>query len=372
MGREKETMITALSRDRNVDAQEVVLKWVFGAAGHQDLATLDPRFSLAAVLRSGVEGHLLARLTHQTADVATPRYPDEFMAGLRGRCLQNAVRNLERDRQAREFCAALERNHLSVMLIKGTALRGRFPELSGRPQCDTDLLVRREDLARAEAVAESLGYHVDEKAMTRQQYLDEHFDLRMVRGGNAIELHWAMANESSAEAIDRVWNRATPFDWGGARVWLPSVQDQLVFHQVHICRHEFFHGLRWFADLYWEMDHARPEDIDLETVMDDWPRRFFIANAWVGGGMGRPLDDFGNVLAEAGSRLDRWMLRSLARRHLSGKDWGLPPWYYSPALGSWIRNESRSLALALMGTITRRLSRRVAHALRGGRAPAEA
>jgi hypothetical protein len=153
------------------------------------------------------------------------------------------------------------------------------------------------------------------------------------------------------------------------------VADQIVFHQVHICRHELFHGLRWYADLFWELEHLGRErerdGVDLEAVMQDWPRRFFTATAWAAGRLGRPVDDLAGGSPGRGSRLDRWVLGSVARRHLAMRQWWLPHWYYSPTLDSWIRNESGSLALAVMRTITRRLSRRLAHALRGGRRPVE-
>ncbi|HYH44157.1 MAG TPA: nucleotidyltransferase family protein, partial [Thermoanaerobaculia bacterium] len=111
----------------------------------EELADFAARLNVEAYLLNGLAG-LQGRLGPvQTAWLAT----------LRRRVAESAVANLRRDRAAAEVIARLAGLGIEVILLKGAALRREVPELAGRFECDTDLLVRPEDVTRSrQALAE--------------------------------------------------------------------------------------------------------------------------------------------------------------------------------------------------------------------------
>jgi hypothetical protein len=339
------------------ETRRVLLAWLFGTATLDELCARDLRELVTGAIACGIEAHLLWR----TMQMPAARQPDAATADrlrtlLKMRCLQNAAHNLQTDAQARRLCAGLQSAGIPVMLLKGTALRARYPELAGRPQCDTDVLVRRGDLGRAEAVVREAGYRVDEKLFTREQYLEEHFDLRMIKDDNAVELHWTMSNECAAGAIERTWERAEPIDWGGTPVWLPCVEDQVVFTQVHICRHLFVRGLRWFGDMLFEIERWPDLAPRLEKVRREWPARMVYAPVKVAADQGLAPDRQAAEVLAAASKLVYFLLGSLARAALFEEKWcGFPQWHFNAALANWLTHESLSLPAAIAQTVAAKM-----------------
>lgn len=318
---------------------------------------MDLRELVSGAIACGIEAHLLWRTKRLPAarqqDAAAA---DRLRTLLEMRCLQNAAHNLRMDAQARRLCAGMQSEGIPVMLLKGAALRARYPELAGRPQCDTDVLVRRDDLGRAEAVVREAGYRVDEKTFTREQYLDEHFDLRMIKENIAVELHWTMSNECAAGAIERTWQRAEAIDWGGTPVWLPCVEDQLIFTQVHICRHLFVRSLRWFGDMLFEIERWPDLAPRLEKVRREWPSRMVYAAVKVAADQGLAPDRQAAEALVAASKLDYFLLGSLSRAALFEDNWcGLPQWHFNAALADWLTHEELSLPAAVARTMAAKM-----------------
>jgi hypothetical protein len=338
--------------------KKTILDWLFGKITPGALCRIDARELLQIVFYFGLEAHLLWRLNQLMA--RAEKYPEPLQlirANLHRRCVFNAANNLRMDVEVRGLCRALETEGIPVMLLKGAALRARYPDLAGRPQCDTDIMVKREDLERAEAVLESAGFQVDEKVYTRQEYLEHHFDLRMIRDQHPVELHWVISNDCRPDAMDGAWSRAELVDWGGAPAWLPSLEDQLLFSQVHICRHIFSRSLRWIGDLVFELEHWPDLLARTEKIAGDCPRKMTIAPLEVARELGwRPRAHQNEGLPEI-SGTDRYLLGVLARSIIWGDDaLGFPSEYWGFALGRWFNNENSSLFRELIRVLGRKLT----------------
>ncbi len=314
---------------------------------------MEPADLLPVVFGLHLEAHLLAAMAR--IETAAPEAPT-LRAGLQRRCLLNAALNLERDRRVRKLFAVLSAANIPVMILKGTALRARYPELAGRPQCDTDFMVEKADVFRAEAVILDQGYQLDQSRYTREQYLAEHFHLKFLQDGHAIELHWTMSNHSTADAMENIWNRAEDLQWGGVRVKMPALADQVAFHHVHISRHLFMHALRWFADLFFELDRWPDLDPYPQTVRQEWPARYLQAPLRVASRHGGRLPSAAVAGSALGSPADRGLLDSLAAWHLQAKDWHrIPIWYYESGFRRWLESGEGSLIAAIGGSVVRRL-----------------
>jgi hypothetical protein len=331
------------------DIKKAILAWLFGQSSLESLCRHDPHDLVSAGIAARLEAHLLWRLGQLLE--STSDYPDEIQeirALLQRRCVFNAANNLRMDMEVRNLCRQLEVAGIKVMLLKGSALRARYSELAGRPQCDTDILIERDHLERAEAILAQAGFRVDEKSFTREEYLTQHFDLRMIRDDHPVELHWAISNEGKEGATERSWERAEPIKWRGVSVWIPALEDGVVFSSVHISRHLFWGSLRWFGDLVMELERGNDISSGWAEIAMDWPPRMagvpFIILKELGysvpGSIGTP---------SAVSPMDRFLLQKICLAAVWNEDglW-LPSNLWGYALAKWLKFEKSSLPKELV------------------------
>jgi hypothetical protein len=332
-------------------SKELLIKILFNKASLDEIFSCDQRQMAFLAIFSRVESHILWRLRQLFPNPeSTPASLTELIGVLQNRCLMNAAINLNHDGIAQEVCAGLKGAGVDVMFLKGTSLRARFPELAGRPQCDTDLMVRFQDLERAEKVMIDLGFRVDEKIFTREEYLEKHFDLRLIREQVPVEVHWAMSNNCFRGAVERSWERAEKVNWRGLEVYFPSVEDEAVFSLVHICRHDFILSLKWFGDFLMSLE-ANPQLIQrMGLAAQDWPPRAVKGPLWIASRMGMPLEK-----SETDFRvLDRVIFNNLVRAAVFNEPWlGIPQYRFSEGLNKWVFEESSSLAASLVMGLAR-------------------
>jgi Uncharacterised nucleotidyltransferase len=333
--------------------------------GNQELSSfeeLDLMPTAYFIMESGLDAHLLWRLSH------LPKHSDfqstvlgKLQAFLTSRCEYNAARNLQMDANCRQVCTIMHEAGIDVMLLKGAALRARYGELAGRPQSDTDIMVRFEDLDEADQILREAGYVLDEEELTREQTLAEHFNFCMIKGDDVIELHWAMSIDCSKEVVAKSWERAERIDWHGVPVWVPSIPDQLVFTQVHICRSAFYvRSLRMYGDMIFELERWPDLASQLGPARADWPQRMVFGPVKVLADFGFLPDsqatEFLDKQNSLSARLDYWLLGSVAQAAMFNENWnGLPMYWFQKPLFRWLRGKSDNLLWTLGMALRRRL-----------------
>ena len=129
--------------------------------------------------------------------------------------------------------AAFHRAHLPVIPLKGPVLAER---LYGNPALraygDLDLLVRRRDLAQAEALLTGLAFHSGGQA-------DDYHRL-WLRNSVHLELHHNVDHPLAFDFdIDRAWHRAVQSQFSGIPIQLLAPADELVYLCLHAVRHRF-------------------------------------------------------------------------------------------------------------------------------------
>ena len=137
---------------------------------------------------------------------------------------------------------------IPMMLIKGAALiaSGIAPNSGVRPMDDVDVLVRRADAPRAvELLAES-GWRWKGANSFDLVFGRAHGNSLFDAERRQIDLHWSSLSLEIV-ADDVLWERASPADLHGQRVFVPTAADQLVL----VC----LHGVAWHgAGLRWMLD----------------------------------------------------------------------------------------------------------------------
>lgn len=149
----------------------------------------------------------------------------------------------------REALRALADAGLSPVVFKGLAMALRYyPPGRTRAMGDVDVLLRREEIARAEAALRPLGWVYAYPDGKKARDTHAH-DLRNARA-SGFDLHWHLLAESAQAGIDDgVRARAEPFDWDGLRLHLAAPEDQLLVALVHGVRCRVPLRIYWILDV---------------------------------------------------------------------------------------------------------------------------
>ena len=155
------------------------------------------------------------------------------------------------------LCDILEKAEIPFIPLKGSVIRGYYPEPWMRTSCDIDILVRKEDTERAVAVlSDKCGYEYRGKSShdislytPRKMHVELHYNL--VEDG--------LANGAS-EVLSQVWETSQPCDGNNCRY---KMTDEMFYfyHVAHMAKH-FENGgcgIRAFIDL-WLLDNSECSD----------------------------------------------------------------------------------------------------------------
>jgi len=294
----------------------------------------------ALAARLNVESYVLEALGPRQPRLAPE--PARWLGELRRKVFEVAVDNLQRDEELREALGRFEAADIPFILLKGSALRVERPGLAGRFQCDVDILLRREDLERAEAILLDLGFELDESYLDRERLLTDHFHLGYQRRGAAMELHWDIDVISPPGFTDRLWERSHEVEREGRAFRVLAPEHQLLVGCLHLSRHAFEGGLRWLADL--RLLLPAPPEVRERFAGEAlaWPRRAVYCPLWFLAGLGVPGSEAFPDGLEAGPA-ERRLLASLLVPLLLCEPWmGLPAWRCAKALHAWLFSD-RSL-----------------------------
>ena len=159
-----------------------------------------------------------------------------------------------------EICRCFDQNEISYIPLKGSVLRGEYPKPWMRTSCDVDILIHPEDLERASAALQKIGFIPGRK---------KQYDMNFRRGQFLhLELHFRLIGKEPvagvAAILDRVWEYAVQAE--GSRYDLPD--PFFYFYQLaHLAKHcaNSGCGVRPFLDL-WILEQ-RPHDEQLRTAL---------------------------------------------------------------------------------------------------------
>lgn len=134
---------------------------------------------------------------------------------------------------------AFEKTGVLLLPIKGVALlKDIYKGKSIRPMTDIDLLVKEEDLPKAEAVFYDLGYRKELFGLKQEYWRKRQCHITFYRKEDErlpfVELHWAIDfKRRNRTVLPQLWTRIREINADGRRIKLLSPEDTLFSLALH-------------------------------------------------------------------------------------------------------------------------------------------
>lgn len=232
----------------NEKEMQSLLMQVFGAAlkgtaPEKELLTPESLPAVYALAKKHSLGHFVTRYVFGNG-IAT----DPEMARKLQREELISVHQYERMQYTyREICQIFDEENIAYIPLKGSVLRGFYPDPTLRTSCDIDILIRQEELDRAVGVLKEKGYQVGQR---------QFHDIGLYSPNKIhLELHFNILE--NMDLLDSVlkdaWQYAVPVS--GSRY-----EFRKEFFVFHMYAHMAYHflaggcGVRSLMDI-WVMEH---------------------------------------------------------------------------------------------------------------------
>ncbi len=166
-----------------------------------------------------------------------PGLPPSLRERVRQECLGITARNLALAGELRTILRTFRDQRVPCLPLRGLALAERlYGDIPPRPMGDIDLLVRKEDLSRVQALFQELGFsEMDRRPgfASTFSYTLKFFVERSLMV--IVEPHWTIAYPPFTDRLDMeaVWNRCVPARVVGEQTLSLGREDLL----VHLCLH---------------------------------------------------------------------------------------------------------------------------------------
>ena len=235
---------------------------------------------LAIAAHQRVTPMVFYRLKKKGLDQAVP---SDVYASLKDVYQQNIVRIMKISGQSRRVLKALNIAGIPTIPLKGIVLANSVYESIGlREMNDIDLLVPKENLARAVEILTGMGYKpVQPFCLDSLIQTGKHLPSFIKKDHVAIEIHWNITNPSTCYSIDpqELWDHAVPVQILDYETLMLSPEDLLLHFCLHTSyQHQFDFGLRPFCDIDEVINHFG-STLDWQVVTEKAKQR-----KWARGG----------------------------------------------------------------------------------------
>ena len=193
---------------------------------------------------------LLRRRLQPLASAA--KIPSGILQTLRNDYLAIAGRNSRLYDQLGVALQLFGHEGLPVIVLIGAHLAELvYGNIALRSMGDVDLLIRRTDLPRVEAVLLENGYRPDPHNGPAMQTEHFHYVYSHAPSGLVLEMHWHILPPQDAALIDveQLWKQATPAKIANVETLVLSPEALLLHLCLHLYHHRFDTGLRAYCDI---------------------------------------------------------------------------------------------------------------------------
>jgi Uncharacterised nucleotidyltransferase len=197
--------------------------------------------------------------------------PPSVRLELEGFCKSNAQKNLLLAGELLRLLGRFNENEVPVVAFKGPILaEAVYGDLSLREFCDLDLLIRGQDLTKAEDVLLACGYTAQFPDRDYRTAFLSYFGQYAFRRGQSdlwVDLHWQFSGDGVVFPLQaaEVWPRLIEETIAGRTVPSLAHDDQALFLAAHGTK-EGWRRLLWLCD-FAEFLHRYP-DMDWIAILD--------------------------------------------------------------------------------------------------------
>jgi hypothetical protein len=208
------------------------------------------------------------------------RIPGHVQGFLKNFYYSVLARNISISGSLEKNYASFKEEGIDAILFKGIMLaESVYRDIGLRPMGDIDLLIRKEDMAKADGILRRNGYTMpirvndfigNSSGQYRNSFLyqsDKHFP-------DAVHLHWHVVNFSPYDDgivkkidLNRVWQESAVMRLGRAEVRAFSLHHQIIFLCMHALNHSFYPLLR-LCDIN-ELIRLEKDRIDWNRLAED-------------------------------------------------------------------------------------------------------
>lgn len=186
-----------------------------------------------------------------------------------------------------EMKQAFDEEKLSYVPLKGSVIRGYYPEPWMRTSCDVDVLIKEEDVERASKVlSEKLGYEESGKGSHDVSFT--------TKSKMHLELHYCLVENyfanTACEVLKSVWSDIENVNATGGGLKTMSNEMFYFYHVAHMAKH-FEHGgcgIRPFLDMKILKGKMRFDETKLSELLERGNLSVFakqaerLSEAWFG------------------------------------------------------------------------------------------
>ena len=199
----------------------------------------------------GVEPIFTANL-YKLADIPLT---EEIRHEIRKNYMSHVARNMRIYSIIKEISSLFAEKHIETILLKGAHLSYFiYEDIAQRMMSDLDLMVRENDLAKAENKLLEVGFKTQRKfGIETESAIHHHLPPLLKEDGNVpIELHWTIVypNVPFIVDINSIWGQSEEISFEGSRVRVLSAPDLMLMLSIHCAYHDrFIHGLKTLCDI---------------------------------------------------------------------------------------------------------------------------
>jgi hypothetical protein len=158
------------------------------------------------------------------------------------------VRNMILLDELKRVVNKLKENNIKVLILKGADLaESTYPDIALRPMGDIDLLVRINDLRKAENILNELGYNKNKHCNLSEHSFHDRYGKTISNQFLSLEIHHDIVRPifSTQFNMNELWKESILNESGGSRL-------SLIHSLLYLCWHGSRHGLErliWICDL---------------------------------------------------------------------------------------------------------------------------
>jgi hypothetical protein len=201
--------------------------------------------------------------------------PDTFIQKIKFSYTHSLMMNKINFKKLNDVLDTLCLAGVDVILLKGCHLAPFvFQDIGIRPMADIDIMVKDEDLLKAESLLFSIGYHYSKKFKDelKQSCLIERYKNKIYynhlypfynsKGIKSLEVHWSFDEPTSPFHVDieGAWKRAKPVKIKNYNVFILSPEDLILQLCIDVAfDHNYFSGLSRLFDISIAINHYADE-----------------------------------------------------------------------------------------------------------------